>query len=81
MRVVEAEIDRQRIVRSLVRVAVGNDTTPDEYRAMMTRERYRMQEYEREPGVLGKVCGAVLVGWAMIWLGLCGLSERLTREV
>lgn len=81
MRVVEAEIDRQRIVRSLVRVAVGNDTTPDEYRALMTRERYRMQEYEREAGVVRKVLDVMLVGWAMVWLGLCGLSERLTREV
>lgn len=75
---VRAEIDRQKIVRSLVRVAVGNTTTPDEYKAMMALEQYKMQRYEQPVGFIRKLGGALLVGWAMLWLGLCGLSEYLT---
>ena len=78
--VVQAEIDRQHIQRALVRVAVGNTITPDEYRAMITYERYKAQIYERERGLFGRIADGLLVGWATLWLGLCELSEMLTRE-
>ena len=66
--IVKAEIDRQRILPSLVRVAVGNTITPDEYEAMITSERYKRQRYER-PESLGKtVCDFLLVAWALLWL-------------
>lgn len=75
---VMAEIDRQRILPSLVRVAVGNTTTPDEYEAMMTRERYKRQRYER-PESIGRAVGDfLLVAWAMLWLGIYGCAEYLS---
>lgn len=75
---VEAEIDRQRIVQSLVRVAVGNQTTPDEYRAMMVRERYRRQRYERPAGIARRVADGLLVAWAMVWMAIYGAAEYLS---
>jgi len=75
-----AEIDRQRIAR-LLKIAIGNTNTPDDYAAMMVRERYRMQKYEAHRGLLRRLGDILLVMWACVWLGLCSLSEYLTREV
>lgn len=77
---VQAEIDRQKIVRSLVRVAVNNTKTTDDYSAMITREQYRMQRYEQPVGIIRKLGGALLIIWACLWLGLYNLGEYLTRE-
>lgn len=78
---VEAEIDRQHIVRHLVRVAVNNTKTADDYSALITREHYKMQRYDQNNGIARKIGAAILMLWACIWLGLCSLSEYLTREV
>ena len=52
--VVEAEIDRQRIQRALLRVAVGNTNTAEDYANMLTKARgdYAVQQ---RPGPLRKV--------------------------
>lgn len=75
-----AEIDRQRIAK-LLKIAIGNTNTPDDYAAMMVRERYRMQKYEAHKGLLRRLGDILLAMWACVWLGLCSLSEYLTREV
>ena len=76
--IVIAEIDRQHIAR-LLKVAIGNTNTPDDYAAMITRERYRIQAYEDDGGMLCKLGNILLVTWACIWLILVGLGEYLTR--
>ena len=73
-----AEIDRQRIAR-LLKIAIGNTNTPDDYAAMITRERYRMQAYEDNGGMLCKLGDILLVTWACVWMILLGLGEYLTR--
>ena len=79
IQMVKAEIDRQKTAR-LLKVAIGNTNTPDDYAAMITRERYRMQAYEDNGGMLGKLGDILLVTWACVWLILLGLGEYLTRE-
>jgi hypothetical protein len=80
MQMVKAEIDRQHIARNL-KIAIGNTNTPDDYAAMITRERYRMQVYEDNGGILCKLGDILLVTWACVWLILMWLGENLTREV
>ena len=80
IQMVKAEIDRQRTAR-LLKVAIGNTNTSDDYAAMITRERYRMQAYEDNGGMLCKLGDILLVTWACVWLILLGLSEYLTKEV
>jgi len=75
---VMAEIDRQHIAR-LLKVAIGNTNTPDDYAAMITRERYEMQAYKDDGGILRKLGDILLVTWACLWLILLGLSDYLTR--
>ena len=77
---VKAEIDRQHIARNL-KIAIGNTNTPDDYATMITRERYRIQAYEDNGGMLCKLGDILLVTWACLWLILLGLSDYLTREV
>jgi hypothetical protein len=48
---------------------------------MITRERYRMQAYEDNGGMLCKLGDILLVTWTCVWLILLGLSDYLTREV
>ena len=78
MQMVKAEIDRQRTAR-LLKVAIGNTNTPDDYAAMITRERYMMQAYEDNGGMLCKLGDILLVTWACVWLILLELGEYLTR--
>lgn len=75
---VMAEIDRQHIAR-LLKVAIGNTNTPDDYAAMITRERYRMQVYEDNGGIVGRFGTLLLVIWACVWIGLTELGDYLTR--
>ena len=77
---VKAEIDRQRTAR-LLKVAIGNTNTPDDYAAMITRERYEIQAYEDNGEMMAKLGDILLVTWACIWLILLGLGEYLTKEV
>lgn len=60
--VVQAEIDRQHIQRSLVRVAVGNTKSNSDYDCMTTYARYRYRQKEHGPlyktswGIVGLIC-------------------------
>lgn len=65
MEIVEAEIDRQHIVASLVRVAVGNDRTPEDYSLMVTKVRGDCARYSRAPGPVGRA-----LRWVLGWYGL-----------
>lgn len=65
MEIVEAEIDRQHIVASLVRVAVGNDRTPEDYSLMVTKVRGDCARYNRAPGPVGRA-----LRWVLGWYGL-----------
>lgn len=59
---VEAEIDRQHIQRSLLRVAVNNTKSTDDYDCMIAKARYehRMPEhgwlYNAVIGLVGLAC-------------------------
>jgi hypothetical protein len=77
---VKAEIDCQRTAR-LLKIAIGNTNTSDDYAAMITRERYRMQAYEQNGGILNRLGDILLVTWACVWLILLGLGEYLSKEV
>ena len=63
--VVSAEADRRRTVARLVKIAVGNDKTPEDYRHMIVKARgdYVFRPYSR----LG---GTLLLAWAMICQGI-----------
>ena len=67
--VVEAEIDRQHIQRALLRVAVGNTNTAEDYRNMMTKARgdYAV---DRRRGPLRKVGEQLLKVYALAVLGV-----------
>ena len=68
--VVEAEIDRQRIQAALLRVAVNNHKTPEDYRQMIIKARGDYAVDTREPGPLRRF-GRWLVGWhALLMLAL-----------
>lgn len=79
MQMVSAEIDRQRIAR-LLKVAIGNRNTPDDYATMITKERYKMQVYH-QGGIMRGIGNTVMVVWACLWYGLYALADYLTREV
>jgi hypothetical protein len=79
MQMVTAEIDRQRIAL-LLKVAIGNRNTQDDYATMITQERYKMQVYH-QGGVMRGIGNAVTVVWACLWYGLYALADYLTREV
>lgn len=59
--VVEAEIDRQRIQMALLRVAVGNHKSAEDYAALVTKARGDYGQTRRPPGTARKV-GKKLLG-------------------
>ena len=61
--VVKREIHEQRVQRSLLRVAVGNTRTAQDYACMVAKARGDY-EYTREHG---RLYGAVLGVWALFW--------------
>ena len=67
--IVSAGVDRQKIVAHLVRVAVGNDKTAEDYRHMIVKAR-GLYEIEREPGPLRVFAGKLVLGWALLCLGV-----------
>ena len=67
--IVSAEADRERVV-ALVRVAVGNTITPEEYRDMITRVRYHAEQLRRPPSPARRVAGKLLLAWAMLCQGV-----------
>lgn len=69
--VVQAEIDRQRIQRALVRVAIGNGRTSEDY-ALLVRKAYG--DYGNQPHH-GKVYNAILGLWGLAWMTLLDWVE------
>ena len=67
--IVSAGADRQKIVAHLVRVAVGNTKTPEDYEIMMI-EAEGLYHRSRMPGPLRVFAGKLLLGWALICLGV-----------
>lgn len=63
--VVQAEIDRQKILADLVRVATGNTKTPEDYQIMVTKARGDYQRLTRPAGPIRR--------FARRALGLYGL--------
>ena len=77
--VVEAEIDRQHIVASLVRVAVGNDKTPEDYSLMMTKVRGDCARYTRAPGPVGRALRRVLGWYGLLCWAVAGAYRSQER--
>lgn len=61
-----AEIDRQKIVASLVRVAVANDKDADDYSAMITKARYDYRRYYKPPGTLRRFARKLLGAYGLL---------------
>ena len=64
--VVEAEIDRQKILADLVKVAVNNGNTPEDYRIMSVKARGDYGRLYRAPGPARR--------FARLLLGVYGLA-------
>lgn len=71
-----AEIDRQHIAR-LVRVAVGNDYTAEDYQCMITKARHDYGKYYREPGPLRRIGDALLGVYALL---VCGVRRAYRAQ-
>ena len=62
--VVKREIRDQRVQRSLLRVAVGNSKTAQDYACMTAKAR---GDYEYTPEH-GRLYGAILGLWGLLWV-------------
>lgn len=79
MEIVEAEIDRQHIVASLVRVAVGNDKTPEDYSLMVTKVRGDCARYRRAPGPVGRALRRLLGWYGLLCWAVAGVYHSQER--
>ena len=77
--IVEAEIGRQHIVASLVRVAVGNDKTPEDYSLMMTKVRGDCARYSRAPGPIGRALRRLLGWYGLLCWAVAGAYHSQER--
>lgn len=68
--VVEAEIDRQRIVAGLLRVATRNTKTQEDYDMLMIRARCEIQRYERPAGPLRRLGRRILGLYGLLCYGI-----------
>ena len=78
--VVQAEIDRQHIQRSLLRVAVNNTRTPEDYACLTAKARW---DYRKVCRAHGRLYGAVwgLIGGAVLLVdGWRRYFQRWNRE-
>ena len=64
--VVEAEIDRPKIMADLLRVATGNTNTAEDYRLMVTKVRGDCARYARPIGPVRKVARLLLGVYGLI---------------
>jgi hypothetical protein len=76
-KVVSAEIDRQRIAEELRREL---HPVPVDYAGLAYTAEVRYGESLYEPGVLGKVGEALMVGYAMVVMAFHELFESLGLE-
>lgn len=80
--IVEAEIDRQHIQASLLRVAVGNTRTAEDYRHMLTKARGDYATRRRQITPARRLGGAILKAWALLCYGVAlayHSQERVLR--
>lgn len=68
--VVEAEIDRQKIVAGLLRVATRNTKTQEDYDMLMIRARCEIQRYERPAGPLRRLGRRILGIYGLLCYGI-----------
>ena len=71
---VSAEVDRQKIAEELRRKL---HPVPVDYAGMAYDAEVQYGESLYEPGVMGKIGQALLVGYAMIVMAFCELFETL----
>lgn len=64
--VVEAEIDRQKILADLVRVATNNSNTPEDYQIMITKARGDYQRLTRPAGPIRRLARRALGLYGLI---------------
>lgn len=67
--IVTVEQDKWRRVARQLKVAIGNDKTADDYRAMIVKARGDYAVHTR-PGPLHTVAGKLLLAWALICEGI-----------
>lgn len=72
--VVKREIQEQRVQRSLLRVAVNNTKTAQDY-ACMTAKARGDYEYTRSHG---RMYGAILGLWGLLWVVVYGIYDYLS---
>lgn len=77
--VVEAEIDRQRIQRALLRVAVGNTNTAEDYANMMTKARGDYGADVRKAGPLRAIGERLMQVYALVVLGFAAAYRAQDR--
>lgn len=77
--IVQAEIDRQHIQRSLLRVAVNNTKSTDDYNCLITKARYEHHIpehgylYNAVWGIIGLICVIV----AEVYDYLSGINKEV----
>ena len=74
--VVELREVREELGRVKAREGVRAEA---ENRRWERTKRRLARKYSTEP--MGRLYGAILVGWACVWLALVSFSEYVTREV
>lgn len=72
--VVKREIHEQQVQRSLLRVAVNNTKTAEDYACMTAKARYDY-EYNRQHG---RLYGAVLGLWGLLWVVIYEIYDYLS---
>ena len=77
--VVEAEIDRQKILADLVRVAVNNGNTPEDYRIMSVKARGDYGRLYRTPGPARRFARLLLGVYRLAVLMIAGAYRAQDR--
>lgn len=60
-------------VAALVRVAVGNTKTPEDYACMVVKSSYEHRTQKH-----GRMYAAILGAWALLWLSIVGWYDYLS---
>lgn len=77
--VVSAEIDRQKILADLVRVAVNNTNTPEDYQIMTVKARGDYGKYSRPAGPLRRLARKLLGVYGLTVLAVAAAYRAQDR--
>ena len=77
--VVSAEIDRQKILADLVRVAVNNTNTPEDYQIMAVKARGDYGKYSRPAGPLRRLARKLLGVYGLTVLAIAAAYRAQDR--